>query len=145
MFLDDGDAVRGKVLEAPWHGLDTTKNGVLSLLKNVLFPAVQLQLEQQKALDGREVNGVDSTKNNTLTCSPAVKGAAFVVEEDGKYRAFSSYNDLAQSLADGSISPDAIKMAVAKGIDDLLDHVRKMYKDDLEWQAIDKSAYPATT
>ena len=145
MFLDDGNAIRGKVLEAPWHGLDTTKNGVLSLLKNVLFPAVQLQLEQQKALNGSEVNGVSSTESNTLTGSSAVNSAAFVVEEDGKCRAFSSYNDLAQSLADGSIKSDTIKMAVAKGIDDLLDHVRKMYKDDLEWQAIDKSAYPATT
>ena len=145
MFLDDGDAVRGKVLEAPWHGLDTTKNGVLSLLKNVLFPAVQLQLEQQKALDGIEVNGVGSTKSDTLAGSPAVKGVAFVVEEDGKCRAFSSYNDLAQSLADGIIKPNAIKVAVAKGIDDLLDYVRKMYNNDAEWQAIDKLAYPATT
>ena len=145
MFLDDGDAVRGKILEAPWHGLDTMTNGVLSLLKNVLFPAVQLHLEQQKALNGWEVNGVGSAKSNPLVDSSAIKGAAFVVEVDGKYRAFSSYNDVAQSLADGSIRPDAIKVAVAKGIDDLLDHVRTMYKNDPEWQAIDKSAYPATS
>ena len=145
MFLDDGDAVRGKVLEAPWHGLDATSNGVLSLLKNVLFPVVQLQLEQQKVLNGSKVNGVGPAKSYALMGSSAVKSGAFNVEVDGKCCAFSSYNDLAQSLADGDIKPDAIKVAVAKGIDDLLDHVRKMYNNDPEWQAIDKSAYPTTS
>ena len=145
MFLDDGDAVRGKILEAPWHGLDATTNGVLSLLKNVLFPVVQLQLEQQKALDGSEVNGVGPAKNIALKGSSAVKSGAFIVEVDGKCRTFSSYSDLARSLADGDIKPDAIKAAVAKGINDLLDHVRKMYNNDPEWQAIDKSAYPTTS
>ncbi len=68
-----------------------------------------------------------------------------MVEVDGKWRTFSSYSDVEKSLADGSIQPDTIKAAVAKEVDVLLDHVRKMYKNDPEWQAVDKLAYPETT
>ncbi|KAK3169209.1 hypothetical protein OEA41_008592 [Lepraria neglecta] len=144
MFLDDVEAVKSKVIEAPWHGLDTVKNGVLSLLKNVLIPIAQLQLEQQDALGTTEINGAGYTNGETPMGTSAAKGAVFTVEVDGKCRNFSSYSDVEQSLADGSIQPDAIKAAVAKGIDDLLDHVRKMYKNHPEWQAVDKLAYPET-
>ena len=145
MFLDDGGAVEKKILEAPWHGLDAAKNGILSLLKNVLIPITQHQLEQQKVMGTMEVNGAGYTNGDTLMGASAAKGAAFMVETDGKCCTFSSYSDLEHSLADGSIQSDAIKTAVAKGVNDLLEHVRRAYKDDPEWQAVDKLAYPETT
>ncbi len=145
MFLDDAEAVKSKIVEAPWHGLDTAKNGVLSLLKNVLIPIAQLQLEQQNTMGTTEINGAGYTNGDTTMGKSATKGAAFMVELDGKWRTFSSYSDVEKSLADGNIQPDTIKAAVAKEVDVLLGHVRKMYKNDLEWQAVDKLAYPETT
>ena len=145
MFLDDAEAIKDKIVEAPWHGLDTAKNGVLSLLKNVLIPIAQLQLEKQNAMGTTEINGAGYTNGDTTMGKSAARGAAFMVSVDGKCRTFSSYSDVEHSLADGSIQPDTIKTAVAKEVDDLLDHVRKMYKNDPEWQAVDKLAYPETT
>ena len=142
MFLDDFTTVEAKILRAPWHGLDTAKNGVLALLKNVLIPVAQLQVGRNDMSDPSEINGVGYTNVEALTGTSATKNAIFAVDVDGKCLTFSSYGDIEQSLADGIIRPDAIKTAVAKGIDDLLDHVRKMYKNDPEWQAVDKLAYP---
>ena len=144
MFLDDAEAIENKVTEAPWYGLDTAKNGVLSLLRNVLIPIAQLQLEQQIAMGTTGVDGAGYTNGDTPMGSSAAKGAVFAVEVAGKCRAFTSYRDVEQSLADGSIQPDAVKTAVAKGVNTLLDHVRKMYENDPEWQAVDKMAYPKT-
>ena len=144
MFLDDAKAIENKVLGAPWHGLDTAENGILSLVKNVLIPAAQLHLEQQTAMDTLDVNGAGYTNGDTPMEASAARGAAFTVEVDGERRTFSSYSDMEKSLADGSIQPNAIRTAVAKGINNLLDHVRKMYKNDPEWQAVDKLAYPDT-
>ena len=144
MFLDDVKAIENKVLEAPWHGLDTAENGILSLVKNVLMPVAQLHLEQQTAMGTMDVNGVGYTNGDTPVEASAARGAAFTVEVDGKCRTFSSYSDIEKSLANGSIQPHAIRTAVAKGVNNLLDHIRKMYKDDPEWQAVDKLAYPVT-
>lgn len=142
MFLDDVETVENKVIEAPWHGLDATKNGVLSLLKNVLIPIAQLQQQQQNAMGMTEANGVGYTNGNTPMGVSAAKGVAFMIEVDGNCHTFSSYTDVEQSLRDGIIQPDAIKTAVAKAVNVLLDHVRKIYKDDAEWQAVDELAYP---
>ena len=145
MFLDDAEVVKKKVLEAPWPGLDTTKNGVLSLLKNVLIPVAQFQLEQRNATGASDINGAVYTNGDTIMATSVAEDIAFTIEVDGKRRIFSSYNEVGQSLADGSIQPDAVKIAVAKGITDLLNHVRKMFENDLEWQIVDKLAYPETT
>lgn len=145
MFLDDVEAVKQKVLEAPWHGLDTDKNGILSLVKNVLIPAAHLQLEQKKLNETSEVNGAGYTNGETAMRSSAAESAVFLVDLDGKRHTFSSYSHVEESLAGGTIQPDEVRVAVAEGINGLLDHVRKMYKSDLEWQTIDKLAYPDTT
>lgn len=144
MFLDDVETVKHKVLEAPWHGLDTEKDGVLSLVKNVLIPAAQLQLEQKNSNDTNKVNGAGYTNDETAIRSSGAESAVFVVDVDGKRHQFSSYSHVEESLAGGTIQPDAVRVAVSEGINGLLDHVRKMYKNDPEWQTIDKLAYPDT-
>lgn len=105
MFLDDVEASKNKVIRASRHDLDTAKNGVLSSLKHVLIPMAQLELEHQKAMDTIETNGVGYTNGDTLMGTSAAKGAAFMVEVDGKCHTFSSYlySKVEQSLADGSI------------------------------------------
>ena len=142
MFLDDVEAVKQKVLEAPWHGLDTDMNGILSLVKNVLIPAAQLQLEQKKSNETNEVNGAGYTNGETAMRSSTAESAVLLVDVDGKRHTFASYSHVEESLAGGSIQPDAVRVAVAEGINGLLDHVRKMYENDPEWQTIDKLAYP---
>lgn len=142
MFLDDVEAVKQKVLEAPWHGLDTDMNGILSLVKNVLIPAAQLQLEQKKSNETNEVNGAGYTNGETVMRSSAAESAVLLVDVEGKRHTFASYSHVEESLAGGSIQPDAVRVAVAEGINCLLDHVRKMYENDPEWQTIDKLAYP---
>ena len=144
MFLDDAETVKNKFLSAPWHDLDTATNSVLSLLKHVLIPIAQLQLEQHDTVDAIQINGAGHVNGDTVPQTSAAKGAVFAIEVDGICRTFSSYSDVEQSLTDGSIQPDDIKTAVAKGVDDLLEHVRKMYKDNSEWQAVDNLAYPET-
>lgn len=141
MFLDDVEAIKDKVYEAPWRGLNTAENGVLSLLSNVLIPIAQLQLEQN-AKGTLETKDAVNINGSTHMEAAAAKGAVFMVEINGKFRSFSSYSEIEQSLIDGSVQPDAIKAAVAKGVDDLLVHVRKLYKNDPDWQAVDKMAYP---
>ena len=144
MFLDDAETVKNKVLSAPWRDLDTATNSVLSLLKHVLIPIAQLRLEQQNTVNGIKIDANGHNNDDTVMCTSAAKGAVFATEIDGIRRTFSSYSDVEQSLIDGSIQPDDIKTAVAKGVDDLLDHVRKMYKENSEWQAVDSLAYPET-
>ena len=142
MFLDNAETVKNKILSAPWHDLDTATNSVLSLLKYVLIPVARLQLEQQHTVDAIQINGAGHVNGDTVPQS--AKGAIFAIEVDGICQTFSSYDDVEQSLIDGNIQPDDIKTAVARGIDDLLGHVRKMYKDNSEWQTIDNLAYPET-
>lgn len=144
MFLDDAETVKKKVLSAPWRDLDTATNSVLSLLKHVLIPIARLQLEQRDTVDAIQINGAGHVNGDTVPQTSAAKGGVFAIEVDGICQTFSSYSDVEQSLTDGTIQPHDIKTAVAKGVDDLLDHVRKTYEGNSEWQAVDNLAYPET-
>lgn len=144
MFLDDAETVERKILEAPWRGLDPAENGVLSIIKFVLLPVAELQCKRQRADESSNdkehvyING-DSHLSNSVS-----KGANFKIETDGKCHIFESYDDFAQSLTSGIIQPGDAKAAAIKGINSLLRHVRKIYENDSEWQAVDALAYPET-
>ena len=145
MFLDDVKAVHDKVLEAPWPGIDATKNGVLALVKSVLIPVARLQAEQRSVSALHDTNGTHYTNGDTPSQTATDDSALFTVETSDKCMTFSSYEEVEQSLSDDLLQPDEIKIAVAQHVNALLDHVRRIYGRDEEWQTIDKVAYAEET
>lgn len=144
MFLDDAETVERKILEAPWRGLDPAENGVLSLIKSILIPVAQLQCKRQSANESNKDKEHVYINGNSHLSNTMAKDANFKIEAEGKCHLFTSYDDFAQSLTRGIIQPSDAKAAAIKGINSLLRHVRKIYENDLEWQAVDVLAYPET-
>lgn len=145
MFLDDVQAVNDKILEAPWPGLDTAKNGVLSLLKNVLIPVAKLQAEQHRVGTAKNAKGAHLMNGDTSSHIIATNDTVFAVETSDRSIGFTSYEEVEQSLAEENLQVDAVKVAVAKSINSLLEYVRRIYGSDVEWQTVDKVAYPEET
>lgn len=55
------------------------------------------------------------------------------------------YTDVAQMNEDYKndvLTPQLLKQAVTKGLNDLLDPIRKKFESDKEWQACSEKAYP---
>src|SRR5581483_2761809 len=116
-LLDDAATVARKLKKAFCEEGNITDNGVLSFVKSVLFPI--------GSLNGKTPN--------------------FVIKRNEKWGGNVSYTDyqsLENDFRDKKVHPGDLKAAVTEAINNLLEPIRKKWKNDPEFQKITGQAYP---
>jgi tyrosyl-tRNA synthetase len=116
-LLDDANVVSRKLKKAFCEEGNINDNGVLSFVKSVLFPL-------------RSLNG------NT---------PSFSIRRDEKWGGdvnYTNYQALEDDFREKKVHPGDLKAAVTEAINNLLEPIRKKWKNDLEFQNITKQAYP---
>lgn len=143
MFLDGPDTVREKIAGAKCEAGDIERNGILSMLKEVLIPISELRAARWVP----DLQMLIPTARPRPFCShDAPRGTLFSVEQsatDGRgSRHYKSYSELQQDFLQKKLDPEVLKAAVAEAINQLLSPIRNAYKENKAWQAADEMAYP---
>ncbi|GBC00936.1 hypothetical protein RclHR1_04000017 [Rhizophagus clarus] len=116
-LLDDADVVSRKLKKAFCEEGNIDDNGILSFVESVLFPL-------------RSLNG---------------KTPSFLIKRDEKWGGnvnYTSYQSLKDDFRDKKVHPGDLKAAATEAINNLLEPIRKRWKDDPELQKLTKQAYP---
>jgi tyrosyl-tRNA synthetase len=144
-FLDDPETVRDKVFKAACPERQVAGNGVLGLLRDVLFPISQQRAERLLGKTGLYVdeNSGDAAGQRPF-CSPeAPAGTIFTIGRgDVEEMHFASYEAVEAAYVAGQVHPDALKQAVVDSFNVLLAPIRAIYAESSEWQEVDRLAYP---
>ena len=146
-FLDDRETVRTKIFNAYCEDGIIRDNGVLGLLKDVIFPICEIQAERgmdKVGLNLAEGQGIASGGEWLLSGNNAPKGTIFTIDtlDGGKPLYYEHYEELETHFANGTFGSNALKSAVTKALDRQLEPIRKMFMESREWQAVDKLVYP---
>ncbi|OJD30386.1 tyrosyl-trna synthetase [Diplodia corticola] len=143
MFLDDPDTVRRKVQNAACQPREVAGNGVMELLKHVLMPIGEMQLERERGQTG--FNDVERTQGSgrQFVSDGAPDDAVFsVVGPEEKVMHFTSYEEVEKAYVGGTVDPQPLKRAVAEAFNSVLAPILKIYQESKEWQEVDRLAYP---
>ncbi|KAF9458098.1 tyrosine tRNA ligase [Collybia nuda] len=141
-FLDAPEVVRKKLKLAFCEEGNIKENGVLSFVEAVLIPISQLRLDYNKG-DSLLVSG--SGDHKPFIADDAPEGTVFSIERDIKFGGsthYSSFDALKADFAAKVLHPKDLKSAVANGIINLLEPIRKSFEENEDWQKIEKLAYP---
>ncbi|KAK6354058.1 hypothetical protein TWF730_008476 [Orbilia blumenaviensis] len=136
-LLDPPEIVHKKIMGASCDEKATRDNPILALLEVVLVPIRRLQLERlaTKSLDTR--GGTPRVKVDIS------EGYVFsIVVETGASHHYVSYEAIEKDFLDGVLSPEVLKTAVAKAMNQLLAPIRKSFETNTRWQEVLKLAYP---
>lgn len=132
-LLDPPDVVEQKIAGAVCEPSMLEDNPILALLKAVLIPISKLRLM-------RQARGVG---NASFVDKDAPNGTVYSIETGGGLRHYEAYEQIEADYLQGDITSEALKTAVAKGINQLLGHVRDSYAQNPEhWKAVLDTAYP---
>jgi tyrosyl-tRNA synthetase len=115
-LLDSADAVTKKIKKAVAVPKIVEENGVLAFVEFVLLPASALKGNREFRVD-RERDGLE----------PLVYTSIAQMQDD--YR-----NDV--------LTPQLLKPAVAKGLNQLLAPIQEAFQNNKEWQELTTKAYP---
>ncbi|KPM37849.1 Tyrosine--tRNA ligase, cytoplasmic [Neonectria ditissima] len=115
-LLDSADVVTKKIRKAIAAPSVVEENGILSFVEFVLLPSAALRGNREFRVD-RERDGLE----------PLVYTTIAQMHDD--YR-----NDV--------LSPQMLKPAVAKALNELLAPIQEAYQNSAEWQDITQKAYP---
>jgi tyrosyl-tRNA synthetase len=141
-FLDSPELVRKKLKLAFCEEGNIEENGVLSFVQAVLIPISQLRIDRIKG-DPLLVSG--SGDHKPFITDDAPEGTIFTIERDAKFGGsthYSSFEDMQKDFAAKVLHPKDLKAAVANGIINILEPIRKSFEENEEWQKIEKLAYP---
>ncbi|OIW35306.1 tyrosyl-tRNA synthetase [Coniochaeta ligniaria NRRL 30616] len=116
-LLDTAEVVTKKIRKAVAAPQVVEENGLLAFVEYVLLPASGLQSGKPTFTVERERDGLE----------PLVYTAIGKMHEDYK-------ND--------TLTPQLLKPAVSKALNELLDPIRKTFENSPEWQEITLKAYP---
>jgi tyrosyl-tRNA synthetase len=138
-FLDPPAVVRQKLKKAFCEPGNVTENGVLAFVEVVLIPVSELRLERmletQGQYDGPRPFATPDAPENTVFSIPRD-------EKHGGPTHYRTYSELKAAFAAGEVHPGDLKKAVADGIVELLEPVRKTFQQSEEWQKVAELAYP---
>ncbi|OJA11353.1 hypothetical protein AZE42_07370 [Rhizopogon vesiculosus] len=147
-FLDPPEAVKRKIKKAFCEEGNVTENGLLAFIKAVLIPISQLRIERRKGetgVDSEEGQGAIGEQNPFID-DDAPEGTVFTIRREGKFGGppshYKEYQELEDDFAAKKIHPGDLKTVVNKGIDSLLEPIRKVFAESPEWQQVEKLAYP---
>ncbi|KAK6536038.1 hypothetical protein TWF281_000284 [Arthrobotrys megalospora] len=146
-FLDNPATVHQKVSEADCNPGDIThNNGVLGILREIIWPIAELHLERSRGAIGYNLlEGMDAkTEQVSFVFSSAPEGSILSVCDliTGEERHYGLYDELERDYADGFISPDDLKNTVIGALNQLLRQIRKIYRENEQWRVVDELAYP---
>ena len=147
MLLDSPEDVHMKISEA-YNTSEVAAKAVLAALRDVLFPASQLRLDNSRSglsAGFAKEQGVMSDMRPLCTEDAPLDtlfSVGIVADDTTSYRHYSSYDVLAKDFADAKFTATQLTVSIASALNRLLDPVRKIYEKSAEWQAVDKLAYP---
>ncbi|KAK6362851.1 hypothetical protein TWF730_000304 [Orbilia blumenaviensis] len=147
-FLDSPATVHQKISEAECTPGDITpNNGVLGILRDIIWPIAEMRFERSKGAVGynlHEIVDAKSRRLGPLALPSAPDGSILNVRDSitGEDRYYSLYEDMERDYADGFISPDDLKSLVIDVLNELLAGIRKIYNESEDWQLVDELAYP---
>lgn len=107
-LLDTAENVSKKIKKALAVPKELKDNGLIAFVEYVLFPA-------SKLLTGKR---------------------SLVVEWDGKETEYTEVQQLRDAYSSDELNPQALKPAVTKALQALLDPIRKEFEASEEWQAV---------
>lgn len=137
-FLDTAEAVRHKISAA-------SADGALGLVRDVLLPVSELWMERERGLTFHNtLEGHGTVTPKPFVTADAPEGAIFTVGGTGASDRlhFSCYSDMVQAYEADRFSIDELKAAASVAMNSLLEPIRKSYHGNVEWQRVDKLAYP---
>lgn len=130
-FLDSPEEVHRKIEGAECDRV-VVGNGILALLKEVVFPIRQFRAEERMQSFGNGgVNG-----DHAFFSVPIDSPTEPVLKQYG------SYEEVEQAFLSGMMDTGELKHAVTDAINELLSSLRSIYDGNEEWQRVDKLAYP---
>lgn len=154
-FLDPPDAIRRKIKRAFCEEGSVEDNGVLAFVNAVLIPISQLRIDREKAKKKKTEPGCTNDDEVVLEeglgdqrpfiVDGAPEGTVFSIPRDEKFGGPSHYasaKEIEDDFAERKLHPKDLKVAVADAIIKLLEPIRKIYEESLEWQEAEKLAYP---
>ena len=142
-ILDTPEAVRKKIRLAFCEEGNVEENGVLAFVQAVLIPISQMRIARLKGDDTVLVQG--SGDPSPFVGEGAPEGTVFSVVRDKKFGGslhYGTFEELEKSFKEKELHPGDLKAAVASGIIDILEPIRKAFEADEEWQKVEKLAYP---
>ncbi|KAE8153821.1 Aminoacyl-tRNA synthetase [Aspergillus avenaceus] len=154
MFLDDPDTVRDKIAGALCQAGNIEQNGILPILKHILFPvselrSVHLQEVEGKKTDGTNgINGVGHGSKRPFAAEGAPEGTLFSVAaptsecNSNAYIHYQTYEALEQDFLQQRMTSEVLKDAVTAALNDVLTPIREVYANHQEWQDSDRLGYP---
>ncbi|KAF5632015.1 tyrosyl-tRNA synthetase [Fusarium sp. NRRL 52700] len=116
-LLDTPEEVTKKLRKAICTPTQIEGNGVIAFLEHIIFR-------------------VESLKTGG-------KPRFMVETRDGETLVYEDLSKLKEDYKSDILTPQVIKPALVKALNDLLDHIRKDFESDHEWQRIAELAYPA--
>ena len=136
-FLDPPDVVQEKIFNALCEDGVTAGNGLLALMREVLFPISQLRLDQSAAEDRR--------KSRPFCNEDAPEGTLFSVGIENRGRPsmkhYKTYEEVERDFQTKQLNSQLLRQAVAEAINKLLNPLRRSFEGNVEWQEVDKLAY----
>ncbi|OAQ92608.1 tyrosyl-tRNA synthetase [Purpureocillium lilacinum] len=148
MFLDDADAVVEKLAGAACPPGTVQGNGVLPIIEHILMPISEIRMLFTESDKANGVNGHASSRVGMFAAKGASEGTLFSVSIRGascecrSHRNYCTYEALQKNYVAGLIDADALKDAVARALNQVLQPIRDMYAADNEWRQADQAGYP---
>jgi len=147
-FLDPREVVEKKISSAICEDRILDGNGLLPILKEILFPFSQLRIEHLSQhpdrIERSHSNDIGST-DRTFCCSGSPAGTLFSIpissEIDSSTKFYCTYADLEEDFLAGYISSAELRPAVAVALNRMLDPLREAYQENMEWQSVTELAY----
>jgi len=142
-ILDTPEAVRKKIKLAFCEEGNVAENGVLAFVQAVLIPISQMRIARLKGDDTVLVQG--SGDPRPFVGDGAPEGTVFSVSRNEKFGGslhYRTFDEMEKSFKEKELHPGDLKAAVATGIIDILEPIRKAFEADEEWQRVEKLAYP---
>lgn len=142
-FLDSAADVKKKIKAAFCEEKNITDNGILSFHKAVLFPLQTMRIAQ---LVERGENPASAENRTKLFISPnAPEGTLVTISRDEKFGGdvhYQQFQQMEDEFASGALHPGDLKKITTEMINDLLEPVRKVFKEDQAFQDAERAAYP---
>ena len=130
-FLDSPEAVQRKIEGAECDRV-VVGNGILALLKEILFPIRQFRAE----------DGIQGFRNGDVVGEHTLSSVPINSQTGPVLKQYGSYERLEQDFLSGVLEVQALKLAVTEAINELLIPLRSIYEGNEEWQRVDKLGYP---
>ncbi|KAF3940153.1 hypothetical protein ABW19_dt0201500 [Dactylella cylindrospora] len=140
-FIDDLATITHKIMNANCLHRDTSNgNGVLALLRDIIWPISQIRMERHRGEVGYNISEGAELGDTQLPFvgDHAPQGAVFSLGN----KHYMTYEDLEQDFKNGNLRPAELKRGVIHALNELLEPIRRIYEGSEEWRRVDAQAYP---